>query len=276
MLGTAFPAARLLLVEEPLAWGFEGLRTSRFDRETALALEARCRTETVRVQAIRRPGRHPDRTARRWALVDTRAEHGTVHWGTFAADAELLDLPLDGSAGELDSDPLYLVCTHGKHDPCCAQRGRPIVVALDALRPGRVWQASHLGGCRFAPTVLALPRGLMYGRVPPSSAADLVAATEADEVILPLLRGRIGVPPVAQAAIAFALEQLSLTGSLDVSHQSTRQVDWGTMVVGLSTPTGPHEVTVLRERVDAGGLTCAAPGASWFAAHRFGSIEPQR
>lgn len=273
MLGTAFPAARLLLVEEPLAWGPEGLRTSRFDRELALALEARCRTETVRVQAIRRPGRHPDRTLRRWALVDTRGERGTVRWGAFGEDAELLDLPLDGSVGELDPRPLYLVCTHGKHDPCCAQRGRPVIVALDALAPGRVWQASHLGGCRFAPTVLVLPRGVMYGRVPPASAPDLVAAADAHEVIVPLLRGRIGMPPAVQAAVGFAQEQLGLTGDDDVSPTSIRQIDWGTVIVGVSTRRGAFEITVRRERVDATGLTCRAPGASWFVAHRLGSVD---
>ena len=209
MLGTAFPAARLLLVEQPLPWGPEGLRTSRFDSATALAVEARARAEGIRVQAIRPPGR-AHRVHRRWALVDTRDESRTLRWGTFDDDAELLELPLDGSTGEPDPGPLYLVCTHGKHDPCCALRGRPVTVALEALRPGRVWQASHLGGCRFAPTVLVLPLGVMYGRVPPSATPELVAAAETDEVIGTLLRGRIGMPPAAQAAIAFAHQRLEL------------------------------------------------------------------
>lgn len=274
MLGTAFPAARLLLVEEPFPWGSEGLRTSLFDTHTALALEARCRAETVRVQAIRRPGRRADRAVRRWALVDTRADHRTIHWGEFSDDADLLDLPLDGSAGEPDPEPLYLVCTHGKHDPCCAQRGRPLTVALDALRPGRVWQASHLGGCRFAPTLLILPTGLMYGRVPPASAVDVVAATDAHEVIVPLLRGHIGWPPAAQAAVGFAQAQLGSTGGHDIWPTSITQVDWGTVVVRVATPQGAFDITIRRERVDTGGLTCGTPGASWFVAHHLGSIEP--
>ena len=97
MLGTAFPAARLLLVEQPLPWGSEGLRTSRFDSATALAVEARARAEGIRVQAIRPPGR-AHRVHRRWALVDTRDETRSLRWGTFDDDAELLELPLDGSA----------------------------------------------------------------------------------------------------------------------------------------------------------------------------------
>jgi hypothetical protein len=275
MLGTAFPAARLLLVEQPLPWGFEGLRTSRFDTETALALEARARAEGIRVQAIRPPGR-AHRVHRRWALVDTRDETRSLRWGTFDHDAELLDLPLDGTAGEPDARPLYLVCTHGKHDPCCALRGRPTTVALAALRPGQVWQASHLGGCRFAPTVLALPLGLMYGRVAPAATPTLVRATEAQKVIAPLLRGRIGVPPVAQAAIAFAHEHLELPRARDVKLVSTTAIDRTTVRVRLDTPRGGQDVTVRRERVDASGLTCASPGPSWFVAHRPVAVEPAR
>ena len=274
MLGTAFPAARLLLVEQPFPWGPEGLRTSRFDPEQAVAIEARARAEGVRVQAIRRPGRSRHRAHRRWAIVDTREETGTLRWGEFVDDLELLGLPLDGSFGEPDPTPLYLVCTHGKHDPCCAQRGRPVAAALAAVRPGRVWQASHLGGCRFAPTVLVLPLGLMYGRVAPAAAPEFVAAAEAGEVFTPALRGRIGIPPAAQAAIGFTHEQLSVPRSRDVSLVSTTPIDPATVLVRVDTPHGLFDVTVKRTRIDAAGLTCAAPGPSWFVAHSPVSIEP--
>ena len=275
MLGTAFPAARLLLVEQPFPWGPQGLRTSHFDAATALALEARARTEGVRVQAIRPLGRRPERATRRWATVDTRAGAGSVRWGEFRDDVELLDLALDGSAGQPDPAPLYLVCTHGKHDPCCGQRGHAVAAALAACRPGQVWQASHLGGCRFAPSVLVLPLGLMYGRVPPAQASAFVAAAEAGEVVGDLLRGRIGVPPAAQAAIGFSHEHLALAHSTDVSLISTTPAaDGATVRVRVDSPRGRYDVTVARERVDAAGLTCAARGPSWFVAHRPLAIEP--
>jgi hypothetical protein len=274
MLGTAFPAARLLLVEEPFPWGPEGLRTSHFSSEIALELEAKCRADDVRVQAIRRPGAKRGGSPRAWAVVDTRDEQRIVYWGHFDEDADLLDLPLDGSAGTPDPEPMYLVCTHGKHDPCCGQYGRLITASLENLRPGRVWQASHLGGCRFAPTVLVLPVGVMYGRVPSVSVPDLVAATERGEVVLPLLRGRIGTPPAAQAAIGFAQEHLQLTNAHDVTLISVRQIDWYTAIVRASTPTGTIEIVVKRERVDATGLTCGAPGPICFVAHHLDSVRP--
>jgi (2Fe-2S) ferredoxin len=274
MLGTAFPAARLMLVEQNLPWGSEGLRASRFDPATAAALEARCRAESVRVQAIRRPGGSPGHAPRRWAIVDTRDGSRTVRWGEFTADAELLELPLNGPPGEPDPAPFFLVCTHGKHDPCCAQRGRPVAAALAAVRPGQVWQASHLGGCRFAPSVLVLPLGLMYGHVSPSAASAFVDAAEAGEVIGPLLRGRIGIPPAAQAAIGFVHEHLALPRCRDVSLVSTTPVDGASVLVRVRSPDGLLEVTVRRDRVDAPELTCATPGPSWFVAHRPVAITP--
>ncbi|MEA2167348.1 MAG: hypothetical protein QOF76_648 [Solirubrobacteraceae bacterium] len=275
MLGTAFPAARLLLVEQPFPWGPEGLRTSHFDAGTALALEARGRDEGVRVQAIRGLGRSPDGLLRRWTLVDTRAATLSMRSGVFTEDAELLELPLDGSAGETDLEPLYLVCTHGRHDACCAARGRPVVAGLAAARPGRVWQSSHLGGCRFAPTVLVLPSGVMYGRVPPSAVDDLVTATDAGEVIGDLIRGRIGMPPAAQAAVAFAHERLTLARAQDVRLMATTAVDNNTVLVRIGSPQGEFDITVRRTRVDATGLTCATPGPSWFVAHQPTAIEPR-
>ena len=193
LLGTAFPAARVLLVEQPGRGGTAALRESRFDRDVALALEQRASAQGVRVLAIRRPGRTPRGTRRRWALADTRDGATWLRWGSYGAEAELLDLPLDGSAGELDDAPLYLVCAHSKHDACCALRGRPVAAALEEQRPGRVWECSHIGGERFAANVLVLPSGLLYGRVLPFAAAEFVAATEAGEVVGALLRGRIGL-----------------------------------------------------------------------------------
>ncbi len=274
MLGTAFPAARLLLVEQPFPWGREGLRTSRFERDTALAIEARAREEGVRVQAIRRPGRTSEDTRRRWMFVDTRDSSRSIRCGEFSEEAELLELPFDGSRGRLDPGPLYLVCSHGRHDPCCGERGRPVVASLAASRPERVWQASHLGGCRFAPTVLVLPLGIMYGRVPPSAAADVVAAAEAGEVLGGLFRGRIGIPPAAQAGIGFAHECLTMPRVKDVSLVSTNVIDGATVVVRIDTPQGRFDITVERTRIDATGLTCGAPGPSWFLAHRPLTIEP--
>ncbi|WP_188941035.1 sucrase ferredoxin [Nakamurella endophytica] len=209
MLGTAFPAARLLLVEQPGPWGRDGLLRSRFDPGVAREVVQRAERLGVRVLAIRRPGR-PVGERRRWAVADCRPGREQMVWGSFAEDAELLELSLDRPPGVPLTDPaasVFLVCTHGSHDACCALRGRPVAAALAGLRPDRVWECSHVGGDRFAANVLVLPSGLLYGTVHTTEATDLVAATERGEVLAAPLRGKVGLSPESQAALAHVQRQ---------------------------------------------------------------------
>ena len=273
MLGTAFPAAQLLLVEQPGPWGPRGLRDSHFDRQTASRVEARANRAGVRVQVMRRPGRTPRGAMRRWAIIDTTAGNESLRWGEYRDDAELLDVPLDGSVGERDDAPLYLVCAHSKHDTCCALRGRHVAAAIDEVRPGRVFECSHLGGDRFAANVLVLPAGLLYGRVLPFAAEEFVAAAEADEVIGALLRGRVGLPSTAQAALAFAYDHLALRRRTDVRVLSATSIEDGVSTVRLLGPHGEIEVVVRVERVSADGLTCSNPRPNHFLQYRPVSVR---
>ncbi|MFN2561527.1 MAG: sucrase ferredoxin [Jatrophihabitans sp.] len=274
MLGTAFPAARLLLVEQPGPWGSRGLVDSRFGASAAAELEAAAGRFGIRVQAIRRPGRTPRTDARRWALVDTRDGRESLRWGTFTSPADLAALPFDASPGTVDADPLYLVCAHSKHDTCCALRGRPVAAAIAALRPGRVWECSHLGGDRFAANVLVLPSGLLYGRVLPFAAEEFIAAAESGEVVGALLRGRVGLAPAAQAALAFAHEHLAVRSRLDLSVVASGPVVDRAAVVRVRGPHGLLDVTVQVERVAAPGLTCHNPRPNHYLAYRPVAIVP--
>lgn len=274
LLGTAFPADRLLLVEQPGPWGHGGLRQSRFDPAVAGELEDRVNAAGVRLLAIRRPGRTPRGAPRRVGWVDCRPHRQQVRWTRFGTDRELLDVPLDGSLGEPADGTLFLVCAHGTHDVCCALRGRPVAAALAAARPGQVWECSHVGGERFAPNVLTLPSGLLYGRVLAFAAEEFAAAVESGEVIGALLRGRVGFPPLAQAALAFGYEQLGVRDLDGLEVRAVSAVQDGSATVRLATPRGDVDVTVVVERVRAAGLTCDRPGPGAFLAYRPVSADP--
>jgi hypothetical protein len=271
-LGTAFPAARLLLVEQPGPWGEDGLQASHFG-PLAEVVETRANAAGLRLETIRRPGRTPADAVRRWAVVDTRDGRQRVRWGEYRDPAELLDLDFANPPGIDDVDPVYLVCTHSKHDTCCALRGRPVAAALHDVRPGRVFECSHLGGDRFAANVLVLPAGLLYGRVLPFAAQEFVAAAEAGEVVGALLRGRIGLPSLAQAALAFAHEHLAVNRNGELGVVSTGPVVDGMARVRLRWPHGELDVTVRVELVAADGLTCHNPGPNRYVAYRPVSIE---
>jgi hypothetical protein len=205
---------------------------------------------------------------RRWAYADTRDGHESLRWGRFGEPEELLDLPFDDTAGEPDTEPLYLVCAHSKHDPCCALRGRSVAAALGELRPGRVWESSHMGGDRFAANVLVLPIGYLYGRVLPFAAEEFVAAAEAGEVIGALLRGRVGLPAPAQAALAYAYDHLGVRRRRDIGVEAATPLVDGISVVRLRGPHGRLEVTVQADKVAASGLTCHNPRPNQYLAYR--------
>ncbi|MGY1603443.1 sucrase ferredoxin [Geodermatophilus sp. SYSU D00815] len=263
MLATASLAQRWLLVEQPGPWGRDALTQSRFDRTVAPLLAHRCRAENVRLLLVRRPGDRLTDSGRRWAYVDSRPGREGLWWSVRSADADLLEAPWDGSVGERAGGPVYLVCTHGGHDACCALRGRPLARSLPAPGPADVWECSHLGGDRFAANVVVLPHGFYYGQVP-GDGAELVAAHTAGRVALPWLRGRAGFAIPAQAAQHLARERLGLLGVDDLRPLGVRQhtapgAEVERWTVTLAGPEGELAATVESRPSEAAALlTCSA------------------
>jgi hypothetical protein len=97
-----------------------------------------------------------------------------------------------------------LVCTHGARDACCGKFGYGFYVemrGLAALRGDgtRVWRTSHLGGHRFAPTLLDLPGGRIFGRLEAGDAEVVLDGGDALLERLPsIYRGRCAIPEPAQ------------------------------------------------------------------------------
>jgi len=264
-MATASTANRWLLIEQPGPWGRDALGQSRFDARVAPLLARRSRAEGVRLLLIRRPGDRLADSGRRWAYADGRPGREGLWWSVRTDDAELLDVPWDGSVGEPATGPVYLVCTHGGHDACCALRGRPLARSMPAS--GRVWECSHLGGDRFAANVVVLPHGFYYGQVP-GDGADVVAAHEAGRVVLPWLRGRAGLPAPVQAAQHLARAELGLLGVDDLPLRGLRALTApGAEVerweVTLGGPDGDVVVSLEgRPSRTAGHLTCRAVHAA--------------
>jgi hypothetical protein len=234
MLATAPPARRFLLVEVPGPWGHGGLLASRLDPRVARELDQRAAVAGLRVLLIRRPGRHvddgvagghgPAGARHRVAVVDTPGAFGpggataSVRWSDWSDPAELLDLRLEpgadvSSGSGRGPQRVALVCAHSRRDLCCAVRGRPVAARLAAGATGwDVWESSHLGGHRFAASVLALPHGDLFGGLgvdgEQGDAAEVLASLDAGRIDLAHYRGRCGVPPVQAAAVHHAMSRL--------------------------------------------------------------------
>ncbi len=262
-VATASPAMRWLLIEQPGPWGRDALTESRFDATVAPLLARRSRAEGVRLLLVRRPGDRLADSGRRWAYADSRPGREGLWWSVRSSDADLVTVPWDGSVGEPAADPVYLVCTHGGHDACCALRGRPLARALPAPGPADVWECSHLGGDRFAANVLVLPHGFYYGQVP-GDGAELVAAHTRGQVALRWLRGRAGVPIPGQAAQHFArgelglldIDALPVVAASQLTPPGSELERWA---VTLAGPDGDVVTSVeSRSSAVAARLTCRA------------------
>ena len=260
--GTAPPADHWFLVEHPGPWNRFVLAGPGFDALAATVLDRWARDVNGRVLFIRRPGRRERSAQRRWFRVDGRPGHGSVRAGQFSAEAELVDVVADPGAGVAHDGRLVLVCAHGRHDACCALRGRPLAAATAAELPECTWESSHLGGCRFAAALVLLPHGVVLGNVAAADGPGI--ATGYAQGLLPEhgVRGRASLSPVVQAAQHHA--RVATGRSRWTRCGPSRRLGRvrGTWLVRF---TDPEVRVVLRERRVAADrpLTCAATAPGW-------------
>ena len=165
---------------------------------------------------------------------------------------------LDLRAGERVDHPLFLVCTHGKHDPCCARYGRPLYEALrDELEPDWVWQVSHIGGDRFAGNLVCLPEGLYYGRVDREAVGSVLDEYLAERILMANYRGRSIYTFAVQAAERALRERTGLYGIDAVVLDRVERRDGSTRVT-FSAGGATHELDVEQEHGDLSKLTCGS------------------
>ena len=130
---------------------------------------------------------------------------------------DLVEVDFTSDPGEPVDHPLFVVCTHGKRDRCCARYGRPLYVALCELsEPDRVWQSTHVGGDRFAGSLVCLPEGLYFGRVGAPEAWPVLEEYLAGRIHLDRYRGRCCYPFPVQAAERAVRDQTGLRGLDDL------------------------------------------------------------
>jgi len=227
LYGTASTVRRWLLVERDGPWGADAVADNRFPARARGELARLGRRLRARVLLFKRHGRHTQRGVRCFAAFTGRGRRWLERLrfddldGLLAHD--LSPLRRGESVGGAPVDGLRMfVCTHGKHDACCAVRGREVAAALHADEPDTVFECSHIGGDRFAANVLVLPLGLYLGRVPAERAGALAAALREGRLDLDCYRGRTCYPFDAQAAEWLVRERLSLDGVDDlelVTHE---------------------------------------------------------
>ncbi len=249
MAGTADHVGVWVLLEYKPQWKSKALAENGLDVATRRWLDDSVSTLQIaghkpRPQFVRQPDVDSDRV-RLFVGVPGRLMIFSGAGYGFLQQLDLAEIVAQPAAYAAVGEPLYFVCTNGQRDRCCARYGLPSYAALRELVGERAWQVTHLGGHRFAPNVLALPQGGLYGRVHPAVMPEFVAQVESGALCLPQLRGRSWYPKPVQAAEALLGRsdlRLLHVGGDERSARVTFANSDGTLEVGVRQQTSPIEV----------------------------------
>lgn len=266
---TASRVRRWLVIEQPGPWGHTALLESRLDPTVARSLQSLGKRHGVRILLARRPGDRDTPDGRQVYLAHTSPSGGWIEQLT-CETADLADIDLSvlrsSTAPELGAPgptSLTLVCTNGKHDPCCADLGRPVARALADAEVPDVWECSHIGGDRFAANVVSLPLGVYLGRVPPDRAAPIVQDLAAGVLDLDHYRGRSCYPTIVQSA-ELAVRQHLDERRIDGVLLESSTLDHDELSATFRHTGGLVDVKVRRRRADEAPLTCSGgTGRPW-------------
>jgi hypothetical protein len=263
--GTASVVRGWVLLEQPGPWGVEAVTESRLDRDLARALHRKAAAAGLRLLLIRRPGRGGEGEPSACFVAHTSRRDRWLERRRLDDPAELLELDMAQVVagerpgfGEEATEPVYLACTNGRHDRCCATYGRPLALALQASHGDLVWESSHIGGDRFAGNLVCLPDGHYFGRVGPGDAERVVGQHRKGTLDLDHWRGCCVDPPVVQAAEWFARRRAGLVGVDDLVLDGRDRLEGGVDAVRFRRAGGGRLRVVLRVTRDADPrpLTC--------------------
>lgn len=266
LVATASLADLWLLVECPTPWAHDALRDSRLlgDAAKRHLLDLMEAFEGLRVQLIHRASGGGAERSLFVAVPDARDP--ALYRVPFPDDDALAGLDLaafarrDPSVEALRTDRLVgLVCTHGRHDPCCARYGAALYRSLRDHPGVDVWQTTHVGGDRFAANLVCLPDGLYFGHLDEAAGRAALDAYAAGRVDAAHYRGRCTHGRFEQAAECLVRLAGAPSGARDLRLRSCAGGGETRVVTFVDAAGASHVATVRRVRDGRRALlTCAS------------------
>lgn len=218
-------------MEQPGPWGRQALSDARLPPDLARHLHeldqlphvkvllTRHQSHTARPSGSELPDADVTGTTRRIWVSHAQPDVSWLLSADVADAADIMHLPLDEAPERLldhgfsvVDHRMTFICTHSGRDACCAVWGRALIGDLTGLGD-TVWECSHIGGHRFAPTALLAPGNLIVGRC---RGADVHRWIDTGRVDAHTLRGPAHLPAEQQAALVFLLRQEPLLQPYDL------------------------------------------------------------
>lgn len=215
LIGYGIPTPLYVLIESPRPWAANALESPALPQALQTYLRDYRQThgpirpllicnrdtspERVRVMIFRQPGGFAQQYQAQEFQVETLEAVLPLLKAQLSPDVAL-------SGGDRPAQRRdILVCTHGRHDRCCARYGKPFyhqacdLVARLNLPHVKVWEVSHIGCHRFAPTLVDLPSARYYGRLTVDSLSAVLTRSGTVDIMTDIYRGWGLLPNPAQA-----------------------------------------------------------------------------
>ena len=221
--GTASIGDAWLLLEYPRPWSAKAFSESALPKAVKIHLASTLKSVPRSRLLLIKQSRKVKGTLTLFVVRSREASSSILRY-EFSEYEQLLDSDLGSvlGGGSLAGatqwdDPLFLVCTHGKRDKCCAKFGIPVYNTIRTLvGDSAVWQCSHVGGDRFAANVVCFPDGLFYGHLTEDSTKLIVREYYERRIVLANFRGRSCYSFPVQAAEFFARRETGFRGVGDL------------------------------------------------------------
>jgi hypothetical protein len=266
--GKALSAPAWLLLEYNGEWRARATEDNELPRKVQAWLEIQTAAVNGRLQFIKQKQDAEDETELSFFIIIPDAKRPRQYRFPFRRYEELLNIDVAAVAAEEKGAPqsyeelLYLVCTNGRRDRCCAKYGFPLYQELVDKVGTAVWETTHVGSHRFAPNIIAFPEGIYYSRLEIDELDDFIAARRRDEIYLSRYRGRTAYPKPVQAAEYFLRRETGDRTLYGWSYQERRKNGDDAWRVAFTAPDGTiHQVDLRVERDTPTGLdaSCGKP-----------------
>jgi hypothetical protein len=242
MYGTGVVASVYVLLEYPGGWESRAIMDSTLSPEVKAYLGELAKGPLRAKTLLIKQDRHPIDRITMFAVLVSELEPVSYEFKLDSYE-DILNLDLTGflrgqiPAGAMKlKHPLFLVCTHGRHDKCCAKFGYPTYKLMRTYYREGTWQVSHVGGDRFASNVVCFPHGIYYGHVDHDDAIGIIDGYRAGRLRVKNYRGRSCYTKEGQVAEYFlrsetGIMELDRVRLLDVVQSENEETYSATFLV---------------------------------------------
>ncbi|MEM9007685.1 MAG: sucrase ferredoxin [Cyanobacteria bacterium P01_F01_bin.86] len=237
LIGTAVPADMFILLETPQPWSKPALLSEGVPESLRQVVRPLLQTKSKKVRVHLIANEQTPTQRQRRILIFQRPALPVAHPTTpgfgnrLARDYQAWEIQVDTPAAMAPALSSFLakvpstqpisqgrtrllphqtprhlmICTHASHHECCGMYGYPFYQAaiaqiqqLGLTQHIHPWQISHIGGHRFAPTLIDFPQGRYYGNLDEASLYSLLKQRGAIAPLLATYRGWSLLPKPVQ------------------------------------------------------------------------------